>query len=283
MKTIVYATDFSKNSVPALKIAYTLSQQLKMQLVVLHVFDMGLTFSNPLSMTYAKKEKEAFSKHRETLKEFYGNYIDFPKDNISNIHIEIRENTIVKEGIQEVISEYNADMLVMGFQGKSALKEVFIGSNTKNMVSKSSCPILAVPSGWDRFEVKNITYASDFEEADIRSIDWLVNTLARPLDSNINVLHISTEKEYAGEDQLQWFQEMLEQKVTYKKINFKMIESEDVFGQLLEAVAHAKTDILVMLEREKEGFFTSLIQGDKVMQMISEGNVPLLTFNKNLF
>ncbi|WP_222983475.1 universal stress protein [Flagellimonas meishanensis] len=282
METLVCAIDYSQNSVAALKMAQVLGRQLGMRLMALHVFDMDLTFANPLSTAYAKKEKEAFAKQGKTLKEFCATHLGLGQ-NLENVELKIKEHAIVREGIAEVITEYNASLLVMGLQGKSALKEVFIGSNTKDMVMRSTCPVLAVPPHWEKFEVENMLYATDFEEADIHAIDWLVKTFAKSLGSKISVFHISTEKEYAGEDQMQWFQEMLQQKVTYGKISFEMVRSEDVFGTLLKQVKNTQADVLVMLEREREGFFTSLIQGDKVMQMISKGNVPLLAVNKSLF
>ncbi|NAY92412.1 universal stress protein [Muricauda sp. JGD-17] len=282
MDSIIYATDFSQNSVSALKMAYAFSQKLDVKLMVLHVFDMNLTIANPLSLTHAKKEKEAFARHGKALKEFCNTHLNLAQDE-KNLRFEVKEHAIVKEGIHAAIKENSAGMLVMGLKGKSMLKEVFMGSNTKGMVDTSPCPVLAVPSSWEKYEMENILYATDFEEADIRSIDWLVNSLAVPFGSSLHVFHVGTKNEYAGEDQMQWFQEMLGQKVTYDGITFEMTHSEDVFGTLLKQVNDTKADVLVMLEREKEGFFTSLIQGDKVMQMISKGNVPLLTFNKNLF
>ncbi|MBT8280018.1 MAG: universal stress protein, partial [Muriicola sp.] len=44
MKNLLYATDFSENSIPAFHFAAMLSERLKAKLHVLHVYDMKATF-----------------------------------------------------------------------------------------------------------------------------------------------------------------------------------------------------------------------------------------------
>ena len=282
MKSIICATDYSINSVPALKMAFALSQKIHCQLVVLHVFDMGLNFANPLSLSYAKKEKEAIAKHKKDLRRFCQSHLDM-EHTYADVKFVVKKHALVKHGILDAIKEQDSFLLVMGHKGKGALTEAFFGSTTKDMIVECACPVLAVPSNWEKVGVNSILYATDFEETDIESIDWLVKFFAEPFDSNVNVFHVSIADEYSGEDQMQWFQEMLAQKVSYKKIDFATTRSEDVFGTLLNEVDKTNVDVLVMLEREKEGFFSALVQGDKVNQMVSHGSVPLLSFNKNRF
>ena len=282
MKSIICATDYSINSVAALKMAFALSQKMHCELVVLHVFDMGLNFANPLSLTYAKKEKKAFDGHKKDLRKFCQAHLNM-EHAYADVKFVVKANALVKHGILEAIKEHDAFLLVLGHKGKGALTEAFFGSTTKDMLVECACPVLAVPSDWEKFEVNDILYASDFEETDIATIDWLVKVFGPSFNSNIDVFHVSTSGEYSGEDQMQWFQEMLGQKVSYEKIDFATARSEDVFGTLTDRVNETDADILVMLEREKEGFFSSLIKGDKVNQMISHGDIPLLSFNKNRF
>lgn len=57
MKTILYATDYSQNSVAALLFANALAKKLDAQSVVMHVFDLPFSLASPVSIFYLEKEK----------------------------------------------------------------------------------------------------------------------------------------------------------------------------------------------------------------------------------
>lgn len=282
MKPIIYATDYSENSIAAFKLAHILSKKLGTRLIVLHVFDLNVALVTPMSMTYAKMEKAAFQKHHERLEEFCKTHLKSYSDD-KKIQIEIRENAITNDAIVDAIIDFDASMVVMGLKGKSALKDAFVGSSTKAMVDRCPCPVMAVPASMTNFSLEKIIYATDFEETDIQAIDWLIKMIAAPFNATLDVFHISTREEFLGEDQMQWFQEMLGQKVSYTNMEFNMVHSQDIFDALLDHVDEVKADMVVMLERERSGFFRSLTHTDLVKRMVSKGNVPLLSFNKTFF
>lgn len=70
MKTILYATDYSNNSVAALRMAHLLAKKFISKLIVMHIFDVPISVASPLSMSYMKKEKRLFVENRAKLKEF---------------------------------------------------------------------------------------------------------------------------------------------------------------------------------------------------------------------
>jgi nucleotide-binding universal stress UspA family protein len=70
MKTLLYATDFSDNSIPAFHFAAMVRERLDAQLYVLHVFDMKATFISTVSLTYAKREEIMFKEQTEKLETF---------------------------------------------------------------------------------------------------------------------------------------------------------------------------------------------------------------------
>jgi len=63
MGPILCTTDYSKNAISALKFGHALSKKLNTPLILLHVFDINVALVTPMSMTFAKMQKEAFQKH----------------------------------------------------------------------------------------------------------------------------------------------------------------------------------------------------------------------------
>lgn len=280
LKTILYATDYSENSAAALKYAYALNSQLGTRLLITHVFDYP-TFlgTEELSEPFSKLEKDNFKMHRSKLEKFCDKYLG-KIWNSPKIQLEIVEHKSVIQGIITIANEWHANMIVVGMKGGSGVRELIMGSTTKQLIENAPCPILAIPTDMSHDEIKTMVYATDFEEEDFQTIKRLVE-IAKPLDAKINIVHISTKKEYKGDMQMEWFKDALEERITYKNIEFKLLISDDIFDSLRVYLGDVGADLVVMLEREKKGFLKKWFHQDLVKKMESYGRVPLMSFNEH--
>ena len=200
--------------------------------------------------------------------------------NASNIQLEIKENKSVIKGIFSSAAEWHADLILVGMKGGSGLREVIVGSTTKQLIEKAPCPVLAIPTKVGYRQIETIVYATDFEEEDIRTINQLVE-IAEPLQAKIHITHISTQDEYKGDMQMEWFKDALKEKVSYKNMIFKLVLSDDIFNALRIYLGDVGADLVVMLEREKKGFTKKMFHKDLVKKMESYGKIPLLSFNEH--
>ncbi len=276
MKTILYATDYSENSIAALQFAHHWSKRMKAELIVLHIFDIPISLVSPVTIAYARKEQKRYKEHQAKLKSFYETHLEpFPKG--KNIRVEVGESVSPADGIIEKAVELNADLIVVGAKGASKLKELILGSTSKVLIRQAPCAVLTVPEKADLVKIRAIVYATDFEEADIFALRKLTK-LAKTFDATIKLIHISTKKEYEGVQQMQWFKEMLQEHVDYDKLEFNLIYSDCINEELNGFLEGAHADLLAMLEREK-GIFYKLFNGDLVTKMQSDVSIPLLRYS----
>ena len=300
MKTILYATDYSKNSVVALKYAQNLSNTMDFRLVVTHVFGYRIVAESVVLDELPELRKNALKANRVRLEEFCTEHlgkdrkkmdlqivqnakasIDTFNDNRKKMDLQIvpAENMSIVDGIIGVANEWHAQMIVVGTKGESALKEIIMGNTTKQLIKKAPCPIMAIPTDANYKPFKTIVYATDLEEEDVYAICKLTE-LAKAFDAKIKVVHIITEDEYEGEAQMEWFKEMLEAKVSYDKMEFKLFFSGDIFESLRIYLDDVNADMVVMLEREHKGIFKKWFRRDLVKKMESYGRVPLMSFRE---
>ena len=279
MKTLLYATDYSKNSVTALQLAYNLSQTLGTRLVITHTFNFPTVLGVEGQDDRPILEGNPFKIHRAQLEKFctehLGNKWDDPK-----IQLEPVQNSSVIKGILSKAEDYHAQLIVVGTKGASGLEEMILGSTTKKLIEKAPCPVIAIPHDVLRRNLDTMVYATDFEEEDIHAIQKL-SEIARPLKAKIKVVHISTQEEYAGDLLMEWFKDMLKSKVNYPDIEFELLFSEDVFDTLRIYLGVVNADMVVMLEREKKGFLKKWFHRDLVKKMEDYGEVILMSFNEH--
>ncbi|WP_150452080.1 universal stress protein [Arenibacter lacus] len=279
--TIFYATDRSEREVPVLKYVYDLSVELGAKLVVLYVHRM-----KPLRVGVSRPIQQIvyhlIEEQKEILEAYCKQHLG-ANFNTKNISLEVVEGDSISHTILETSKEHKADLLVIGRKEKHSDRGLFVGDIGKALQDRVSCPLLIVPNTKDKATVKTILYATAFEEADILALKDLAQ-MAQLLKARIEIIHISTEKEYAGEQQLEWFKEMLEQQVDYENIGLQLIFSEDIEDKLKKVAKEINADILVLLERKETGFFQRIFHKSLVKKMESHITIPLMSYNEvNLF
>ena len=263
----------------ALKYAHKMAQQMGTNLIVTHVFDYSIVLGTKmLSEPFPLLEKDTFKKHHTKLVQFCVEHLGGDWENL-NLQLEVIENKSAFKGIISVAEEWHAYLIVVGIKGGSALREMIMGSTTKQLIEKAPCPILSIPLDASYMPIKTIVYATDFEEEDVYAIRKVAE-MAEQFDAEIKVVHISTKKEYKGKIQMEWFKVMLHKKISYENIHFELLISEDVFNTLKIYLGDSNADLIVMLEREKAGFLNKCCHRDLVKKMEAYGRVPLLSFRE---
>jgi len=277
MKTILHATDFSDNSVVALKYAYELSMKAKAKLHVIHITNLAMLSANLIEPYYVPV-KENLHQKNEKLKEFCLDHLGAKFDG-KKITAEALENNYVVDGVVLKANELEASIIVTGMKGSNILKDFIIGDVTKELIEKAPCPVLAIPNKASLNQIKTIVYATDFEEEDVSAIFELTE-IAALFDATIKIVHVSTDKNFDSWDKLEWFKGLLKQKVSFTKIEYEVLFSEEIFTVLYDYLLKENADIIGMLEREKKGLFKKIFHRDLVKKMESVSAIPLISFNE---
>lgn len=255
------------------------------RLVIVHVFDHPTVLGTEgLDQSFPNLGETAIKNHLSRLEKFCDEHLGSGWK-APDLQLQAVENNSVVKGVLSVAEEWHAQMIVVGTKGESALREIIMGSTTKRLIEKAPCPVMAIPADTTYKSPKTIVYATDFEEEDVFAIRKLTE-LAEAFDAEIKVLHIITEKKYEGEKQMEWFKEMLAEKVLYDKMEFKLFFSDDILGSLRTFLEDVDADMVVMLEREKKSIFKRWFGTSLVKKMETYGEVPLLSFrdgNHQLF
>lgn len=278
MKTILYNTDYSENSVAALHFSYALSKEFDADLMALHVFELPLTLASTVSYTYSRREVRAFGDHRERLIAFCTQHLRNEPEPLK-ITWKIDEGKPASDVIIKNAKEVNADLIVVGTKGGSPMRKILLGSNTTSLINSAPCPVLVVPEDADFHGFRKIAYATDFEVADIFILEKMVE-LAKPFEGDMHLVHVSPKEGDTGEDQMAWFKNMLRQKVDYENVHFDLRYGSDILETLQNYVNEIKPDMFAMLEREGNGLIKNLRHYDLVKRMKREGHVPLLSYHK---
>ena len=138
---------------------------------------------------------------------------------------------------------------------------------------------MAIPEDASHKKFDTIVYATDFEKEDVDAIHKLTE-IAKLFNAEIKIVHISPLKEFDRKKQMEDFEEKVKENISYSKMEFDIIPSDNTFEDLRLYLGEVNADIIVMLERKSKGLLRKLFHRDLVKKMESYGRVPLLSFNE---
>lgn len=162
MKTILVPTDFSKCSYNAARYATAIAKATKAKIILLHVYQNPLMIRDLLLEEQLENapQMEALKRLKKITRFELVINDDTPD---LEIKYEATEGLTVDEILFSALT-HDVEMIVMGTQGASNLKEIIMGSNTANVIAKSTVPVLAVPQSAKYLGLNKIVFATDFHE-----------------------------------------------------------------------------------------------------------------------
>lgn len=282
MKRIVCAIDYSKSAISALKYAYEISEEISANLLVVHLYNYPAVFKRNAEKRLTHLEDDILREEKLKLEEFCIHHLGDELDEM-NISMEAFEASSIVSGIISKANEVHAFMIIAGMKGNSVLKDLIMGNTTKQLIAKANCLVMAVPENSHYKQLKTVVYATDFEEEEDIEVLQEVVKIVEPYKAKLKVIHISTKKEYAGENKMEWFKKTLQKKIDYENIEFKVLFSTIVFDSLNSYLEDEDADLLVILERKKHGLLKKWFHKDLIGKHQYRDNIPLLSFNKSNF
>ena len=262
--TVLVPTDFSENSLNAASYGLQLLGEQINAVKLLNTFEEPSGSAAKIMSFSAELLKESRNDLRAFQEKLTRTY-DFSGIKLSRIS-EQGSLPYVIDNMKEV---EKIDLIIMGTQGASGLEEVFMGTNTSDVIAKCEMPLLAVPANCSYRVPKKIMIADDgygCEDGTLR----MARVIARKYDSDVHIVTVTdgnadkfTEHSYDPEA----FEDIDTQ--------FHVIESNDVDEALNDFVEENKVDMVVMIHRHMS-LFDRLFSRSSSKQMSMHTTVPLL-------
>ena len=159
MKKIIVPIDFSEYSEFALKAAASIAKKYDSELFVLHMLEL----SNAILTSENDSLNEEAVFYLKLAEKKFDDFLDKPY--LQGLEITpIVKRFIVWSEVNDVASEHNADLIVMGSHGASGMKEVLVGSNTEKVVRHSDIPVLVIKHNPILLDFENGVFAIDFSD-----------------------------------------------------------------------------------------------------------------------
>jgi len=287
-KQILVPVDFSEASRKAARMAVQIAIHLKADLLFMHSFINPIIHSIPYSDIYAYDSSALFKiEHAE--KTANDDFMAFIKKLSEEVGKEkwrsVQTDYIIKSGYAEddilgYARAHQPRLIVVG-SGSNQYPHGIVGSVTADIMYNANVPVLVIPKDAPEItpeQLKNILYATNFDEKDFIAIEKLMQIL-EPFDIQLNCVHIG-EPRMNGWDmaRLEGMKELLQKKYAKQNFNCMLLEGNDVLEAIDAYIAKEKVDLL-SLTTHKRNMISRLFNPSLARKMVFHSNTPLLIFH----
>ena len=274
MKKILVPTDFSPQAENALKVAVQMARRFDSEIFLLHMLELPMGNIDPVggSITHELPEALFFMKlAKKRFKELMS------QDYLKGIKVhETVEFHQAFEGIMEISQKHSCDIIIMGSNGATGLKEIFIGSNAEKVVRNSLIPVMIIKNDRPDFEVNNLVFATDCN-LENKHILGKVKKFAKKMDATLHLVFINTANNFVIEEEAQKDLEDFIKGEDLKNYTLNIYNDVTVEKGVLNFATSINAELIGISTHGRKGldhFFNGSISED----LVNHANMPIVTF-----
>ncbi|WP_235296431.1 universal stress protein [Portibacter marinus] len=267
MKKIAALIDIDSRINSILESAFMLAEQHQAELVIYHFLD--------------KEEKLTITDSKLTMNET--NLTDRCK--IYAVAYDVDYTIQVgtgkfKKAVNDLIKAEGIDLIVMGSNGISDLKEQVFGSHAEKVIENISCSVLIIKDIKLNKTIKDVVFASSYNEMDKEVFRYFLNFFKLPKDAMIHLLMVDTysffnQPTLVVKEQFEGFAKLARPYST-KKHFYHGISVEEGITRFME---EEKPDLLIMSNKYSRLIRSAFSSGSKMVATFHQNQFPFLAID----
>jgi nucleotide-binding universal stress UspA family protein len=261
MNTVIVPVDFSETSLHAARYAA--------QLLTGHY---GVTMI--LYHSYGKASEA--SKATESLEQLKA---ELMKSHIIKIDTLAHEEADFVDGLEKAARHRRADLIIMGITGRSALAQVFFGSNTLKMAERKVCPVLIVPEKASFSPVKNVMLTSDFKNTLNTTPSVPIKDFLDSFHPQLHVVNVDKDHYISLTDNYEKEKQELKQMFADYNPQFYFMRLYDV-DEAINLFAESRNIDLIIVVQKNHSFLEKLLKGSRSKTLSYHSKMPIMVMHE---
>jgi nucleotide-binding universal stress UspA family protein len=266
MKKFLVPIDFSDTSINAAKYAVALTEGIPdVNIILYHVY------SRISLATLTSKEEGSRQLVSEAELKVIKSQISKGTENISCV---AEEGSFI-ENISDYVMGNFIDLVVMGITGSSRITQVFMGTNTLNVIRHINCPVMIIPPEAHFTGLKKVVFTSDFKDV-ARTTPFI--PLKKILDifkPKLDILNVDSEHYVELTDEFKIERDAMEDKLGEYQPEFSFLRAFDFLDGINQYVEAKNIDAIITVPR-KHSFLSQLFKTSHTKKLAYHSHLPII-------
>jgi nucleotide-binding universal stress UspA family protein len=275
MKKILVPCDFSRQAINAYRFALDIASQSKGTVHLLHVLELPVLYDTTL-MPVLNFEAELLDDLKDNaITKFQKLTEKYKTEGVKAI-------TSVQFGsvslmIQDYITVLEIDLVVMGSQGASGARELFIGSNAEKVVRYSPVPVLVLKDYY-KGPVKNIVFPTSIDIEDEQELISKVKALQNFFKATIHIVWINTPLNFSSDTTSRDMLVNFARRYALKDYTINIFNHQEEEHGILEFTRYVKGDLIAMGTHSRKGI-SHLVNGSLAEDIVNHTKGLVWTYS----
>ena len=287
-RKILVPIDFTEHSKNAAYFSLNLAHLYGAEVKLLHVFNSPIVDMIPFTdaasiqidvdVSYQILHKNA----KEQLLKFFRKMRAYADENgmqSLKVGYSLREG-FASYGIVDMCKRYKPGLIVIGTKSQGFRSTELVGSVATEVVRDTSIPLLVIPEKAnlkDFREVKNVMYATRFDETDYTAIRKLL-TIVSGFNVNVFCVNVCDDPENSVvKAKMDGLREYFKKVAKKAKVDFEIIRGNNTVETLNGYISGKNIDLFALTMR-KRSLMERIFNPSITRKMLSDASIPLLIF-----
>ncbi len=277
MKKILLPTDFSEISINAIKYATQLFADISCRFFVLNVYRIPYLANEELMDQNISQLSAVEEEMHEASKEGMEKILEHLPENKNHIFETISDYNLFSLAVHQAVEEKEIELIIMGTKGATGAREIFMGSNTADVIMRNACHVIAVPENNSFKPPKELLFPTDFRiNHDLKDLSPLIN-LAEMNDSVIRIVHFSDSNDLDEiQEQNKRNLDAHLDKIPHEYYTLSVSDFEEGLNCFTQS--RGNIDMIVIIGRHY-GFFERLFFKPKIKALSFHSRIPLFVIH----
>lgn len=263
---IIVGIDYTKSCVNALNYAKLLAHHSNSELVLFHLYDAPVLYTN--SGLYLMSYKSVEKSNKEKLNIFAKKYLD---DKV--VYSKIATSGAFKDEVNNLTKSNTIHSVVLGLESKTKMNRFIFGSTTTDVAGKIDCPVIIVPESYKKHALGHAIIAFDNNELPNAKCLQKIKNFINTTQSKISVYHIKTPNEII-ENKNDNFK--VDNKLSYK---IQIKKSKSLVDGIKSVVIQNKANAVIDIAR-KHSFIYRFFNESHTKEIAFVSKVPVVVVHE---
>lgn len=266
MKKFLVPVDFSEASIHAAKYAVKLVKSLPEAHIVLYHVYSRIIFATLSSGDEGSRQKVS-EQELNIIK-------DQISDGFESISCVVEEGSFI-ENIHDYTLGHDVDMVIMGITGSSKISQVFMGTNTLNVIRNLNCPVMIVPPHAAYTGLRRVAFTSDFKDVARTTPFHALTQIMDTFHPKLDILNVDSEHYVELTEEFKIEREAMELKLGHYNCEFAFLRAYDFLDGINEFVEARGVDAIITVPR-KHSFLSQVFKTSHTKKLAYHSTVPII-------
>lgn len=267
MKKFLVPVDFSDASINAARYATQLTKDIEgAEIILYHVY-------SKLSMA-SLTSKEEGSRQRVSEHALEDVRQKVALSGVENISVVAEEGSFL-ENVSDYTLGNNVAMVIMGITGSSRITQVFMGTNTLNVIRNIACPVMIIPPDAVYRGLNKVVFTSDFKDVARTTPFPSLKKILDIFHPELFILNVDSEHYVELTPEYKIEKEAMVDKLGQYDPEFSFLRSYEFLQGINDYVESREIDAIITVPR-KHSFLSQLFKTSHTKKLAYYSTVPII-------